>query len=118
MSKEKQIKEALACHADERNSCDTCPYKGKGCSLRLSHDALVHINELSTNVGCKSEWISVSERLPEKLTHVIVHDEDGTVGEAFHLSGDTFEWVANEKMAFVTHWMPLPEAPKMKGGEK
>ena len=65
----------------------------------------------------KSEWISVDERLPEKRTHVIVHDEDGTVGEAFYLNCDLFEWVANEKMAFVTHWMPLPEPPKMKGGE-
>lgn len=60
----------------------------------------------------KVEWISVEDRLPEECTHVIVHDEDGTVGEAFHSSGDYFEWVANEKMAFPTHWMPLPELPK------
>lgn len=66
----------------------------------------------------QSEWISVEERLPEKLTFIIVHDEDGTVGEAFHSYDGCFEWVANEKMAFVTHWMPLPEAPKMKGGEE
>ncbi len=58
------------------------------------------------------EWISVNERLPEECTHVIVHDEDGTVGEAFHSISDHFEWVANEKIAFVTHWMPLPEPPK------
>lgn len=57
-------------------------------------------------------WISVEERLPEECTHVIVHDEDGTVGEAFHSISDHFEWVANEKIAFVTHWMPLPEPPK------
>jgi hypothetical protein len=60
----------------------------------------------------KGEWISVEERLPEECTHVIVHDEDGTVGEAFHSISDHFEWVANEKIAFVTHWMPLPEPPK------
>lgn len=78
------------------------------------------IEELSRVVDANSatptsEWISVDERLPEKLTHVIVHDEDGTVGEAFYLSGDRFEWVTSEELAFVTHWMPLPEAPK--GGE-
>lgn len=42
----------------------------------------------------------------------IVHDEDGTVGEAFHSISDHFEWVANEKIAFVTHWMPLPSLPE------
>lgn len=60
----------------------------------------------------KQEWISVEERLPEECTHVIVHDEDGTVGEAFHSISDHFEWVANEKIAFVTHWMPLPSLPE------
>lgn len=66
----------------------------------------------------KSAWISVDERLPEECTHVIVHDEDGTVGEAFYSRGGYFEWVANEGIAFSTHWMPLPEPPMMKGGEQ
>ena len=115
MSKEKQIKEALACHADERNSCDTCPYKGKGCSLRLSHDALVHINELSTNVGCKSEWISVSERLPDKQAQFLIVDDEGYMEIA--LWTRQFGWFSHvNRRNKVTHWMPLPEAPKMKGG--
>lgn len=54
--------------------------------------------ELLYNAGYRKQaWISVEERLPEECTHVIVHDEDGTVGEAFHSISDHFEWVANEK---------------------
>ena len=66
---------------------------------------------------CKqNEWISVDERLPKELTHIIVCDEDGTVGEALYLSANSFEWLSSEELAFVTHWMPLPEPPMMKGG--
>ena len=64
----------------------------------------------------QSEWISVEERLPEKYAYVIVCDEDGTVGEAFCYKEGGFEWMYSQEIAFVTHWMPLPEPPKMKGG--
>lgn len=111
MSKEKQIKEALACHADERNSCDICPYKGKGCSLRLSHDALVHINELSTNVGCKSEWISVAERLPEEHDRFLLIDDEGYMFTA-SWCGDSGWFMPICHGNAITHWMPLPEPPK------
>ncbi len=78
-----------------------------------SYGTLNAVAEHLYNAGYrKQEWIGVNERLPEECTHVIVHDEDGTVGEAFHSISDHFEWVANEKIAFVTHWMPLPKPPK------
>ena len=64
----------------------------------------------------KQEWISVEERLPECRKHVIVCDENGIVGEAYHFGKGRFEWMEDEKLVFVTHWMPLPEPPKMKGG--
>ena len=67
----------------------------------------------------KQEWISVEERLPESRKFVIVCDEYGNVGEAYFYKQDRkFEWVDDEEIAFATHWMPLPEAPKMKGGAK
>ena len=63
----------------------------------------------------KQEWISVEERLPESR-FVIVCDEYGTVGEAFFFKQNgRFEWIEDGELAFATHWMPLPEAPK--GGE-
>lgn len=66
----------------------------------------------------QSAWISVDDRLPEEYTHVIVCDEDGNVGEAVYSKGGYFEWVENERIAFSTHWMPLPEPPKGAGNDK
>lgn len=60
----------------------------------------------------KQEWISVQERLPKECTHIIVCDEDGAVGEALCYKEGRFEWIDSEEIAFVTHWMPLPEPPK------
>ncbi len=63
----------------------------------------------------KTEWISVEEGLPKEkeVEHIIVCDEDGTVGEAIFLKASRcFEWIDNVEIAFATHWMPLPEAPK------
>ena len=41
-----QITKALKCHADESNSCGICPYKEKGCSLKLARDAAIVIEKL------------------------------------------------------------------------
>lgn len=59
----------------------------------------------------KSEWISVEERLPEPYIDVITYD---TVEffEANYLTKDGV-WA---KGVLVSHWLPLPEPPKMKGG--
>ena len=68
----------------------------------------------------KQEWISVDERLPEEKVNCLVHykhaycDNDGywDIGVSFY-DGHEFHIGLEYK---VTHWMPLPEAPKMKGG--
>jgi hypothetical protein len=64
-----------------------------------------------TNVGSKSEWISVEDRLPTQR-FVIACDEYGNVGEVVRIGESRFEWIGNDDRAFVTHWMPLPEPPK------
>ena len=65
----------------------------------------------------KQEWISVEDRLPEEREHVIVFGEDGLVGEAWHKKEGLFWWMDDrDGIAAATHWMPLPEPPKMKGG--
>lgn len=70
---------------------------------------------------CKrSEWISVEERLPDKYGDVICCTRNGTIWQLtynptyklFNVSYDNVENAMD-----VTHWMPLPEPPKMKGGE-
>ena len=85
----------------------------------------------------QTEWISVDERLPEdvygkdreKIT-VLVYTEGKKVSQCsrcaeyklierepfdrnvFRRTGK-FYWNKSKR---VTHWMPLPEPPKMKGG--
>ena len=64
----------------------------------------------------KQEWISVDERLPDREGKYLVCTTNGNIGvgnfinyygKGLHLCFDC--WA-------VTHWMPLPKAPKMKGG--
>ena len=77
----------------------------------------------------KQEWISVDERLPENYGSVLVACEGLTIGGANPIAigsyGDGCWWLADADgtmyltkymRVVVTHWMPLPEAPKMKGG--
>ena len=61
----------------------------------------------------QSEWISVMDELPEGYIDVLYFDGQ-SIGVDFICSDGTWceEEVRNNK---VTHWMPLPEAPKMKG---
>ncbi len=60
----------------------------------------------------EGEWISVEERLPDEYETVLVYGEEIGVRMAFY-AVDKRVW--NEGV--ITHWMPLPEPPKMKGGE-
>ena len=60
------------------------------------------------NLIRKSEWISVDERLPPKFENVFVCC-NGVLGIDF--IGSTGQWYESFPIA-VTHWMPLPEAPK------
>ena len=67
------------------------------------------------NVGCR--WIPVTERLPEEFVSVLVYIPSDspfqTVREAYFVNGSwgAKMWIygADE----ITHWMPLPEPPKM-----
>lgn len=68
-----------------------------------------------------SEWIKVSERLPEKWTEVMVwpHPSDQNMTAELRHDG---EWEYQEyvhhhgwdsvKIKAPTHWMPLPAPPK------
>lgn len=82
----------------------------------------------------QSEWVSVEERLPEdvyggdrKIITVLVCTKSGRVSTASRVRmmrpnlvtmqyeyTDIFEW-SGQIAKKVTHWMPVPEAPK--GGE-
>ena len=62
----------------------------------------------------QSGWISVDERLPERIGYYLTYTIRGTIEISrfypFYVSdAPQFDY-------WITHWMPLPEAPKMKGG--
>ena len=68
----------------------------------------------------KNEWISVEERLPKFSTYILVYSEKRKE-ILFCYYGAEEEWWIDDGWASaeywgITHWMPLPEAPKMKGG--
>ena len=72
----------------------------------------------------KQEWISVDERLPEEngrylvcvaIRHLVFEDLTMVVIMGYNkING--FDVVSGEET--VTHWMPLPSAPKMKGDKQ
>ena len=68
------------------------------------------------------EWISVDERLPKqrKLVLCIWTLENGCLNNYgfARYQGENVWYVSNEGIHKVTHWMPLPEPPKMKRGEQ
>lgn len=79
-----------------------------------------YIAEALYNVGySKQEWISVDERLPEKNGYYLVYTKYGYIEVERYKTWDDddldggYWW---EFEGLVTHWMPLPEPPKMKGG--
>ena len=108
MSKEKQIEE-MAKVIDEF----TDPLSARDIHKEVFSEQFA--NHLY-NAGYRkqSEWISVEERLPEDSARVLVYGENGIVC-ATHFKGDW--WLSNRYEGQITHWMPLPEAPKIKGGE-
>jgi len=64
----------------------------------------------------QSEWISVDERLPSNSGKYICCTTKGTILIERFYQLDDGGWFSNHNFCTVTHWMPLPEAPKMKGG--
>ncbi len=125
MSKEKQIEEMakVLCGVYNENCHKDC------CR---SHDCYVEEDcRTLYNVGYRkqSEWISVEERLPENYGPVLVACEGLTIGGAAPIAigsygggfwsladADGTCYLTKYMRVVVTHWMPLPEAPKMKGG--
>jgi hypothetical protein len=78
----------------------------------------------------QSEWISVKEALPDNQRMVLIACEGTTIGGAAPIAIGSFDggfwfiadangtaYLTKYMHVVVTHWMDLPEPPKMKGGE-
>ena len=124
MSREKQIEEMAMTPLDilANDIYQHCPdlaenYCGDTHCVACLANALY-------NAGYRkqSEWISVDERLPEEENPIIVTDGKKVIvayKNWLYRSNSTgkLRCPANYGNGmYVTHWMPLPEAPKMKGG--
>lgn len=117
---DKEIVQALRC-CKFGVSCEKCPAVGnKNCSDEVNTAAADLIERLTAENAALREkvpqWISVEERRPEPGKRVLA--TDGVfVGEAYRTSADTWRRYDGTAMrdclgSIVTHWMPLPSAPK------
>lgn len=88
------------------NPCANC--EKKMCSM-------CELNMYREGSLANNKWISVDERLPEGDERVLVYLDSKRsyirIDTDRHYDGVWVRWGRE-----VTHWMPLPEAPKMKGG--
>jgi len=79
-------------------------------------DQIFDVAEALVNAGYrKQEWISVEDRLPENDNRVLVYMHENRMS---YTKIDTDRIVSGKWVRWgdtVTHWMPLPDAPK--GGE-
>lgn len=68
-----------------------------------------------------SEWISVKDKMPPRDTDVLVFIWGGCSVGRFDKGPDGLEtrwefedyYLYKDEMNAVTHWMPLPEPPRM-----
>ena len=117
--KNKEIVQALRCCAE--GECKDCQLYGKiACVETLCKYALDLIERLTAENAALREkvpqWVSAEERRPEPGKRVLA--TDGVfVGEAYRTSADTWRRYDGIAMrdclgSIVTHWIPLPSAPK------
>jgi len=69
-------------------------------------------------VALKKRWTRCADDLPDSDLTVMIHhpDEDEPVWVGY-LDGETWRTAEGVRVA-VTHWMPIPEPPRKKGGAK
>lgn len=70
-----------------------------------------------------NKWISVDEKLPKAMQEVLCYKGKfwGNLMDVYTYLGngkwqDDYGNIASTEDDSITHWMPLPKIPKMKGG--
>lgn len=103
-------------HMKNYKTCKEC-YETNYCACRVYE---VCRNLYNAGYRKQSGWISVEERLPEKSGDYITYHEHGSCGVIYY-NASIYLWNVyyfkdtQNAIRSVTHWMPLPEPPKMKG---
>ena len=111
------------------HKCDGCKYKGehqemmfKPMGVCLKEHNLIEAVKAYNAEKCpftvprQGEWISVSDRLPEEKQKVLLYSPTDGINIGHRLDEVGRFYVSKPYPDRPTHWMPLPEAPKMKGG--
>lgn len=63
-----------------------------------------------------NNWTSVKEKMPPTLKRVIAAFKDGTVDITWCYETDSaITFLFDDIHGAVTHWMPIPKAPKEEG---
>lgn len=129
-------------HCSGDHSCELCNHCDNGnfmCIDNLAADAADVLQEYvdrckryaeeTMELREKHQWIPVAERLPSKNGSYIVHCDDSCEPSDERIWGDSVvveaswffgAWSWNENGneydldGIVTHWMPLPDAPRGK----
>jgi hypothetical protein len=115
-----QIKEIakVLCEKYDTEHCKVCDHHGR-CMVRLEAEWIYEAGYRK-----QSAWISVDDRMPTECENVLCF-EKGKVYVAFlenaEYSAVWWDWVDYDRddtwtERTPTHWMPLPQPPKMKGG--
>lgn len=122
----KEIMQALRiCATHKEKGCGLCPQmKYVRCTERLADEAITIIERLTAeNAKAEAErdalrrgWMSVDDKLPAPGTRVIA--TDGVfVGEAIYALDGRWSGYGGGILrdclgSVITHWMPMPSAPK------
>ena len=117
MSREKQIEEMARdiCRSRFDENAILCKECNKECLYYQIATALI------AKGYCKQEWISVDERLPKDGETVLTISSEEEMAVCFYeaeLEGIFQQCHGLVLIYNITHWMPLPEVPKMKGGKE
>lgn len=117
-----KIESMESCHM--KHECGICRVFGEYCTrvpvkmCRKMREAYgIAKEDVKKRYVIRSAWISVDERLPERTGAYLTYTFRGYT-KISHFE----EWAIGEAPSFddytVTHWMPLPEPPNMKGEHK
>lgn len=96
----------------------------EGCKFCMENDCLYKLmaDHLISNGVTMQEWISVNDRLPEVGGYVVCIAKRNPFSrfmpmvERIEKNG----WVnpiTEQYISEVTHWMPLPQPPYLRGGQ-
>jgi hypothetical protein len=93
---------------------DGCVFYRYGeCETCDTGNRILELNKKISRLKAKTKWISVDEKLPKPFSTVLVYDTHTECVRISLYRGTDEVWRSGR----ISHWMPFPEPPKMKGGE-